>query len=222
MIDLQAQENSQEIFETLNARGTPLTAADLVKNFVFQRLAGEGVDTRRAYAEDWPFDSKVWETEIGVGRYNISRSSLFLNSLFLNPWLVARVGEEVSPKSTFNRFKHYVDHECGLKMSELLVLLKQQADLYQAWTHAASDPDRALTPTEMAVYRMGASGVVLLKPILIWLHDPERSVSSDVVNEVISAAESWLLRRQLLRLNSGDRGRSPTSSERTVRPPLQN
>lgn len=37
VIDLRADENSQEIFETLNARGTPLAAADLIKNFVFQR-----------------------------------------------------------------------------------------------------------------------------------------------------------------------------------------
>src|SRR5690606_1224581 len=44
-IDLTALENSQEIFETLNARGTPLTAADLIRNFVFQRLDGEGGDT---------------------------------------------------------------------------------------------------------------------------------------------------------------------------------
>ena len=108
VIDLQAQENSQEIFETLNARGTPLTAADLVKNFVFQRLEAEGVDTRRAYAEDWPFESKFWETEVSVGRYNISRSSLFLNQ-----WLGSRTGEEVSPKSTFTRFKHYADHEAA-------------------------------------------------------------------------------------------------------------
>jgi hypothetical protein len=51
-INLTATENSQEIFETLNARGTPLTAADLIKNFVFQRLAAGGADTRRAYAEN--------------------------------------------------------------------------------------------------------------------------------------------------------------------------
>ena len=38
VIQLEADEDSQEIFETLNARGTPLTAADLIKNFVFQRL----------------------------------------------------------------------------------------------------------------------------------------------------------------------------------------
>ena len=47
VIDLRADENSQEIFETLNARGTPLTAADLIKNFVFQKLAAERVDTEK-------------------------------------------------------------------------------------------------------------------------------------------------------------------------------
>ena len=212
VIDLQAQENSQEIFETLNARGTPLTAADLVKNFVFQRLEAEGVDTRRAYADDWPFESKFWETEIGVGRYNVSRSSLFLNQ-----WLVARVGEEISPKSTFTRFKHYVDHECGQKMSELLPLIKQQADRYQQWTLAAADADRALTPTEMAVYRMSAAGVELLKPVLLWLHDPELDIPTDVATDVIAATESWVIRRQLLRLNSGDLGRVVTDLIRTHR-----
>src|SRR5690606_35046279 len=50
-INLEAYENPQEIFETLNARGTPLTAADLIRNFVFQKLENEGVDTKQAYAE---------------------------------------------------------------------------------------------------------------------------------------------------------------------------
>ena len=36
VIDLSVDENAQEIFETLNARGAQLTAADLIKNFVFQ------------------------------------------------------------------------------------------------------------------------------------------------------------------------------------------
>ena len=76
-IDLRATENSQEIFETLNARGTPLTAADLIKNFVFQRLDAEGSDTAKAYAEDWPFEERFWEKEVSVGRYPITRGSLF-------------------------------------------------------------------------------------------------------------------------------------------------
>ena len=64
-------------------------------------------------------------------------------------------------------------------MSELLVVIKQQADLYERWTIAAADPDRALEPAEMAVYRMQAAGIELLKPILIWLHDPELAIPAE-------------------------------------------
>lgn len=85
VIDLRPDEDSQEIFETLNARGTPLTAADLVKNFVFQRLTAEGVDTQKAYSREWPFETTFWEKELSVGRYFITRSSLFLNQ-----WLGSR------------------------------------------------------------------------------------------------------------------------------------
>lgn len=202
VIDLQAQENSQEIFETLNARGTPLTAADLIKNFIFQRLSSEGADTRRAYAEDWPFESKFWETDVAVGRHNVSRSSLFLNQ-----WLGSRIGEEISPKSTFARFKHYVDHECEQTMSRLLVAIKEQADLYEQWTRTASDPDRTLSVTEMAVYRMRAAGIELLKPVLIWLHEPKSGIATEIADEVVRALESWVVRRMLLRLPSADLGR---------------
>ena len=127
------------IIETLNARGTPLTAADLIKNFVFQKLEQEGVDTEKAYAEEWPFERNSGRREIGVGRYNISRSSLFFNQ-----WLGSLLGEEISPKSTFTRFKSYVEHESGQKISQLLGIIRQQADRYEAWTMAADDPDRDL------------------------------------------------------------------------------
>ena len=141
MISLSANENSQEIFETLNARGTPLTAADLIKNFVFQRLTSEGVDTKRAYADDWPFDTKFWEAEVSVGRHLVSRSSLFLNQ-----WLVSRTGDEIGPQSTFTRFKAFIEHESGRSMKELLPEIKAQARQYQDWTEAAEDSSRQLTP----------------------------------------------------------------------------
>src|SRR5665647_2952924 len=51
VIQLRTDEDSQEIFETLNARGTPLTAADLIKNFVFQRLALERAEAEKAYQD---------------------------------------------------------------------------------------------------------------------------------------------------------------------------
>lgn len=201
-IELEATENSQEIFETLNARGTPLTASDLVRNFVFQRLEAEGGDTAKAYREDWPFESKFWMKDVSVGRNFVSRSSLFINQ-----WLTARTGEEVSPQSTFNRFKSYVELECELSMADLLPEIKLQAQQYESWTEAANRPNGSLSATEMAVYRMQAGGVEVLKPLLIWLHEPGRDVPEESIRRIIRAAESWVVRRQLLRLSGSDLGR---------------
>ena len=203
-INLTANENSQEIFETLNARGTPLTAADLIRNFVFQRLAAEGADTR-AHLEDWPFETEFWETEVSVGRYAMQRSSLFFNQ-----WLMTRLGEEVSPRATFTRFKQYVeqiDLENGRKVADLLPVIREQAETYEDWTRTADDGDRQLNRVELAVYRMKASASELLKPLLIWLHEPGRAVPAEVIQRVTSAAESWLVRRQILRLSVADMGR---------------
>ena len=203
-INLTATENSQEIFETLNARGTPLTAADLIRNFVFQRLASEGEDTR-AHLDDWPFETEFWEKDVSVGRFPMQRSSLFFNQ-----WLIARLGEEVSPRATFTRFKQYVEQtDRGERRSvaDLLPVIREQADAYEAWTKAADDSDRQLSRVELAVYRMHASDTELLKPVLLWLHEPGRDLPADVIERVISVVESWLVRRQLIRLNVGDLGR---------------
>jgi hypothetical protein len=212
VIDLRADENSQEIFETLNARGTPLTAADLIKNFVFQRLAAEKVDTQHAYQELWPFETKFWEKELSVGRTLASRSSLFLNQ-----WLISRVGEEIGPKSTFTRFKHYVEHEAGRTMRDLLADIKDQADRYEAWTIASEDPHRELSAIEMNVYRMRAADTEVLKPVLLWLTGPGTAYTSETVSQVVAMMESWLVRRLMLRLPSADYGRIIADLIRTHR-----
>ena len=212
VIDLEADENSQEIFETLNARGTPLTAADLVKNLVFQRLAAEGIDTRRAYEEEWPFESSFWEREVSAGRYLVSRSSLFLNQ-----WLVSRLGEEISPKQTFPRFKQFVEHSAGASMAVLLPVLRQQAELYENWTRRAADPHADLGAVELSVYRSQAAQLELLKPVLIWLHEPGAEHDPAVVDRVVRAVESWVFRRSLLRLTTADLGRVVADLIRTHR-----
>lgn len=201
-IELTAAEDSQEIFETLNARGTPLTVSDLVRNYVFQRIEAEGGSSAHSYEHDWPFEATFWTTEVSVGRQRLSRSSLFLNQ-----WLVSKLGEEISPATTFSRFKIYFERRAAQRMSDLLVKIKRQADSYETWTRAASRPDGNLDPFEMAVYRMQASGIELLKPLLIWLNDPEMSWSNESAYAVIRAAESWVYRRQILRTTGSDLGR---------------
>src|SRR5690606_28259794 len=165
-------ENSQEIFETLNARGTPLTAADLIKNLVFQRIEAEGGSAQTAYSQRWSlFEHSFWEHEIGLGRYQVSRISLFLNH-----WLVARTGEEIGPRSTFTRFKSWVEHENdGQSMSDVLDTLHAQAGIYQGWIEAAARRDGSdLDEAAMFVYRTQSAKLEVVKPVLLWLYDVHR------------------------------------------------
>lgn len=201
IIRLTAEEDSQEIFETLNARGTPLTAADLIKNYVFQRLKAEGKNTAEAYAR-WPFETKFWEAEVSIGRFATTRSALFLGQ-----WLVSQVGREISPRATFSRFKFYTEHESNRSMSDLLDLITAQAETYQELTQLAADPHADLDRVALHVHRMSVAQVEITKPIVLWLTSPESAYRPATVASVIDAVESWILRRRLLRLQSGDLGR---------------
>ena len=54
VIDLDDKDDAQLIFETLNARGTPLLSADLVKNSLLSEVQKTGADVESAYKK-WVF-----------------------------------------------------------------------------------------------------------------------------------------------------------------------
>ena len=65
-ITLELDDNAQVIFETLNARGTPLLALDLVKNAVFHEASRRGLDVDTLYREVWQpqLDEDYWRVEV--------------------------------------------------------------------------------------------------------------------------------------------------------------
>ena len=52
-ITLDAEDDAQVIFETLNGHGVELTATDLIHNYVFLRAEAEAADAEKLYQEQW-------------------------------------------------------------------------------------------------------------------------------------------------------------------------
>ncbi|GAA4873541.1 GmrSD restriction endonuclease domain-containing protein [Serinicoccus chungangensis] len=131
-------------------------------------------------------------------------------SLFLNHWLVARTGEEIGPRSTFTRFKSWVEHEnAGRPMAGVLDTLHTQAQVYQGWIQNAARRDGSdLDDASMFVYRTQAAKLEVVKPVLLWLYDVDRQITEDQRRRSLAAVESWLMRRALLRLPTNDLGRT--------------
>ena len=196
VIDLTAGENAQEIFETLNARGAVLTAADLIKNFVFQRLLEQGANVEEAYDKYWKqFETAFWEQEVSVGRVTHQRSSVFLNH-----WLVAQTGEEVLAREVFTGFKTYADFRAGRTMMELLQEIHRSAGIYREFTEKGEQLDGPLDRIGLFAYRARTLESEVVKPVLLSLLDhPSGPLPQAQVDSALDVLESWLARRMLVR-----------------------
>lgn len=199
VISLEQSEDPQEIFETLNARGVRLTSADLIKNFLFQRLLMEGEDDSAAYNTYWQtFESPFWERLIAKGRYVEPRLAIFLGQ-----FLVSRVAEEIKVEKVFDRFKIYVEEETNLSTLELLKQIHGVATKYQQIVEASELPEGPLGKIERFLYRIHAMDTETVKPVLLHLIDPALpAVPEDEVERALSALESWLVRRAVIRATS--------------------
>jgi hypothetical protein len=196
VIDLAADENAQEIFETLNARGAQLTAADLIKNFMFQRLLEAGTNVEKAYEERWrDFETSFWEKEISVGRISYPRSSIFLNH-----WLVARTGQEVVAREVFDRFKRFADHDSLMPMPQVLEQIYRAAQVYRSFVTSASQPTGEVDRLGLFGYRTGVLESEVIKPLVLCLLDPELApIPAEQLAKALDVVESWMVRRMLAR-----------------------
>ncbi len=199
VIQLGADDDAQEIFETLNARGTPLTAADLVKNFVFSRLADEDAPIEVAYREHWQrFETGFWETELSVGRNKIVRSSLFLNH-----WLVANTGEEVRSRDVFYTFKRETTGDDKPSMLDTVGRLDRAARIYEGFSRAAETVESQIDRIGLFAYRLNALEIDAFRPIVLALLDQElEAIPQEQLIKAVEVIESFLVRRALLRLTS--------------------
>ncbi len=102
VIDLGPRDDPNVIFETLNARGTPLLQSDLIKNFVLSRRSDDA-----KWQEVWnSLDDVWWLQEARQGRLRRPRIDMLLNY-----WLAMRTGKEVPPRRVFSTFQSHAEHK---------------------------------------------------------------------------------------------------------------
>ena len=185
VIDLGSQDDPNLIFETLNARGTPLEQSDLIKNFVLSQERDREGDIWGNLDDGW------WRTEVRQGRLFRPRLDMLLNY-----WLAMRTGSEVSPTRVFDVFRSYVD---GQEVHAVMSGIKQDLLSYRDFESA-----RGRSPEEKSFYYHVAvmqAGVVT--PVLLLL----LSVEAGTRIRAFSALESFLVRRMICRQTTKDYNR---------------
>ncbi len=197
-INLAGHDDDQVIFETLNDRGTPLLKADLIKNWVFQRGDAIGADVERWPDEFWlDLDDSWWREEISQGRHMRSRIDIFLQY-----WLTMRTRAEVLTDEVFRAF---IDHAKPMmsttaEAEELLDQLRRDANTFRSFAQmSTADVQGRFYNRVVEALELGAT-----TPLLLWMLSPNHAVPADQVSKALSALESWVIRRTLLRYTMKD------------------
>jgi hypothetical protein len=196
-LQLENDDDPQIVFETLNARGEPLTPSDLIRNYVFLRAARKSPASVDAlYGEHWqPFDDqpdlsgdkgadKFWRREERQGRLKTNRLDLFFYH-----YMSLRKLDEVKVTHVFQEFKDWwegggprdMPHELGriaaLSRQFSMMLLPDQKTRFGLFCRRLRLLDTA-TPIPLVLY-------------LLEHHKPNAPEFIQAIGDI----ESYLVRR---------------------------
>lgn len=196
-IELEGGDDPQTIFETLNSRGVPLSPADLLRNFIFQRAKGMGqsdgsLNIDKLYEKHWlPLDRAFWNQQASRGRQTRTRLDWMLTD-----HLAMHVGDIVSIEGLFADYRKWIlDRAPFVSVVEELESISATAAVEQRlFAPEQGDP----------VGRFGlmadAFDVSTAMPLAIYLAI-EPSVATRLP-EAFAALESYILRRDICGLTT--------------------
>lgn len=191
VIDLDPADDAQVIFETLNARGTPLLAADLIKNRLFRQAEQEGQPADQLYHEYWQqFDEEDWRQEVSQGRYERPRIDVFIMH-----WLTMRKTDRVPAKELYPEFRDYLTWS-GVTVTDVLEDIVHYAKVYENFTDPYPEGREGLFFRRLEVMEATTP-----YPALLWMYGKE-GYPQDERTRAVEALESWMTRRMLCRLTT--------------------
>lgn len=168
-IVLEEGDDAQVIFETLNERGQPLLAADLVRNNIFQRadaLWTQGEPTaEQLFASYWKlFEQPWWEVEEKQGRYRKPRIEFFIAA-----FISGQIAGEINLSKLFSEYKSFLKTRRYDSVVDELKELNRYGRIYQELITKSGDAPLAAFAQKLApwdqttlfplVLRLWASGM---------------------------------------------------------------
>ena len=194
VIDLEEKDDAQEIFETLNALGTPLLPADLVRNFLFHLAVGQQHDTKKLYDQYWAtFDveKSYWRSEKRMGRLKKPRIDVFLYY-----YVSLMKAEDILVPQVFRAFREFVGENPGMDAAKHMEQFDSYACVYRGFERA--EPN---SREELFFYRLEQMDTTTVFPLLleVFKRNNTPELRADLL-QILVDFESFFIRRAVCEL----------------------
>lgn len=206
-IDLDAGEDEQQIFDTINSLGVNLTTSELLKNYFFSR------DTIAEYEDKWVSvfekddDTKAyWEKEVEVGRTKRAMIDIFFDAYFQLFIQNKKYSISNEDKLTYERidhlaqsYQHFINKYCGGDKNVILASLKEYAECFSQ----NMNPDLCdeCIPATYGIERLNVVIFGLKNSTMIpyVLYAAKNISNQNEFNRICGILESYTMRRMIAR-----------------------
>lgn len=186
-VPISEEDNAQKIFESINATGVKLTAADLIRNFLLMNLDSDTQD--KFYAQYW---RKIEE--------NISMDSKDLE-MFFRMYLAIKTYTLVPKNGVYRSFVDWVEN----KKVSTDVLFKELLDYAKIYHSINNTPvaslDKALR-VAITDFRKIKSDLPISIIIEFYRLYNIGSIKADILGQLIQAINAYLIRRNICDMDS--------------------
>ena len=188
VIDIEEDDNAQAIFETLNARGTPLLASDLVKNHLLNEAQIQDLNVEALHTAYWKdFERDWWREEITLGRITWPRLDAFLFY-----WLGMTFTREVSTQRLFDEYRRLLIEQ-DLQVEDAASSISAFGKVFRT----LEEPTIQDAEVQDFFYRWNVSQLRVLTPLLLWLFSEQSRTNQNDRAESLRLLESWFIRRMI-------------------------
>lgn len=191
-LHLGVNDDPQAIFESLNARGIPLTPADLIRNHVFLSSlnANEEINQDRLYKKYWSdFDvpGAAWRNDAALGRIKMT-----VLDLFCFHFVVSVRGRPIPLKHLYPEFRDWWNdslHNRGFQ--ETIEDFRDTGNKYLELANAKDDNNDSVAQLAMLLRELDLS---VAMPIVLAIERKRDQLGNDV-SVICTYVSSYVVRR---------------------------
>ena len=202
-IDLDADEDEQQIFDTINSLGVNLTTSELLKNYFFNRETVGEYDKKWADVFEKDVDTKIyWDKEIETGRIKRAVIDIFFDSyfqLFIQDKKYNISNEDKLMYSRVDRlaqsYQHFINTYCDGNKNIVLDQMKDYAECFRS--NLKPDQCEMSIPKEESIERInvvifGLKNTTMIPYILYIAKNVQDKTELDKMYGIL---ESYIMRR---------------------------
>jgi uncharacterized protein with ParB-like and HNH nuclease domain len=193
-IDIDKDENPYLIFESLNAKGTPLTQADLIRNYIFMKIDDEGKQ-KELY-------KKYWYPMETLKKIRIPSGSDGLDEFFRT--YSCREGKFVKIKRTYADLKDELKLDTEKSVEKELEELHQYSEYFSKLVDPEKEPKEKLKSMFIRHNRWEIGTVYYPFLLNIYKDYKENIISLNHFCDILEIIEAFVIRRFFCRWSSNE------------------